>query len=54
MARHIYLEMAPKRTTKLHFYGYSRNLVAVLVVRRDSCPPHFPGAQEDISQQCLI
>lgn len=46
--------MAPKRATKLHFYCYSRNLVAILVVRRDFCPPHFPGVQEDIKQQCLI
>lgn len=54
MARHVYLEMAPKRTTKLHFHGYSRNLVAALVIRRDSCCPHFPVAQEDVKQQCLI
>lgn len=51
MARHICLEMAPKRTTKLHFYGYSKNLVAALVIRKSSCPPHFPGAQEDIKEQ---
>lgn len=37
MTRHIYLEMAPKRTTKLYFYGCSRNLVVILVIRRDSC-----------------